>query len=52
LDRGAGRFPFDLIDGSERWGGAGAAALAAPLSAAQNDGIYVGILLLHTDPTH
>jgi hypothetical protein len=27
--RGAGRFLFDLIDGSERWGGAGAAALAA-----------------------
>jgi hypothetical protein len=25
LDRGAGRFVFDLIDGSERWGGAGAA---------------------------
>jgi hypothetical protein len=21
LDRGAGRFLFDLIDGSERWGG-------------------------------
>jgi hypothetical protein len=31
LDRGAGRFLFDLIDGSERWGGAGAAALAAAL---------------------
>jgi hypothetical protein len=30
LDRGAGRFLFDLIDGSERWGGAGAAAVAAP----------------------
>jgi hypothetical protein len=29
--RGAGRFLFDLIDGSERWGGAGAAALAAAL---------------------
>jgi hypothetical protein len=31
LDRGAGRFLFDLIDGSERRGGAGAAALAAAL---------------------
>jgi hypothetical protein len=31
LDGGAGRFLFDLIDGSERWGGAGAAALAAAL---------------------
>jgi hypothetical protein len=31
LDRGAGRFLFDLIDGSERWGGAGAAAVAAAL---------------------
>jgi hypothetical protein len=29
LDRGAGRFLFDFIDGSERWGGAGAAAVAA-----------------------
>jgi len=31
LDRGAGRFLLDLIDGSERWGGAGAAAVAAAL---------------------
>jgi hypothetical protein len=27
LDRGAGRFLFDLIDGSERWGGDDAALL-------------------------
>jgi hypothetical protein len=31
LDRGAGRFLFDVIDGSERWGGGGAAAVAAAL---------------------
>jgi hypothetical protein len=31
LDRGAGRFLFDVIDGSERWGGAGAVAVAAAL---------------------
>jgi hypothetical protein len=31
LDCGAGRFLFDLIDGSERWGGAGAAPVAAAL---------------------
>jgi hypothetical protein len=31
LDRGAGRFLFDVIDGSERWGGAGAAVVAAAL---------------------
>jgi hypothetical protein len=31
LDRGADRFLFDLIDGSERWGGGGAAAVAAAL---------------------
>jgi hypothetical protein len=31
LDRGAGRFLLDLIDGSERRGGAGAAAVAAAL---------------------
>jgi len=32
LDRGAGRFLFDLIDGSERWGGAAAVAAAAELA--------------------
>jgi hypothetical protein len=31
LDRGAGRFLFDLIDGSERWGGAAAVAAALEL---------------------
>jgi hypothetical protein len=40
LDRGAGRFLFDLIDGSERWGGVGAAALAAALELGGNAGDY------------
>ena len=35
-----GRFLFDLIDGSERWGGVGAAALAAALELGGNAGDY------------
>jgi hypothetical protein len=31
LDRGAGRFLFDLIDGSERWGGAEPSYLLLPI---------------------
>jgi hypothetical protein len=31
FDRGAGRFLFDVIDGSERWGGAAAVAAALEL---------------------
>ena len=31
MDRGAGRFLFDVIDGSERWGGAAAVAAALEL---------------------
>jgi hypothetical protein len=40
LDRGAGRFLFDLIDGSERWGGAGAAAVVAAAELGGNAGDY------------
>jgi hypothetical protein len=34
LDRGAGRFLFDLIDGSERWGPSGQSAVRAKYAGA------------------